>query len=150
MNEQDFLIITVDKQLFGIETKYIYQLIGLVDISEIETELNYLKGMINFHGEHIPVIDLSLKIEIQKPVKIDINSTMAIVDYNNKKNGFIFSEVIGIEKIKNENIVMKNKELYKFKDYIYGIVDVKNLAKIDKKKYDGANCFLLSIDKIIS
>jgi len=150
MSEQDFLIITLDKQIFAIETKYIYQLISIVNINQIDTELNYLKGMINFHGENIPVIDLSLKIKIENPISIDINSSMVIIEYNNKKNGLVFSEVIGIEKIDTSNIVTKNRELYKFKNYIYGVIDIKNLKKVDKMKYDCTNCFLLSIDKIIS
>lgn len=52
------LIFSIDQQYFGFDLSYIVRVISAVEITPLPNALKYMLGMINIHGDVIPVISL--------------------------------------------------------------------------------------------
>lgn len=97
-----YLIFKVDEQNYGIEIKYVIEIIGLVPITNVPNQEEYIKGIINLRGKIIPVIDARMRL--LKPQKEYNERTCVIVtSINQFLVGIIVdhvSEVVVIEKEK--------------------------------------------------
>jgi purine-binding chemotaxis protein CheW len=54
------LTFTLGKETYGIDIKYVTEIIGIQTITEIPELPEYVKGIINLRGKIIPVIDVRL------------------------------------------------------------------------------------------
>ena len=97
-----YLIFKVDEQNYGIEIKYVIEIIGLVPITNVPNQEEYIKGIRNLRGKIIPVIDARMRL--LKPQKEYNERTCVIVtSINQFLVGIIVdhvSEVVVIEKEK--------------------------------------------------
>ena len=58
-----FLTFSLDKESYGIEIKYVTEIIGLQEITEVPELPDYIKGIINLRGKIIPVMDIRLRFK---------------------------------------------------------------------------------------
>jgi len=72
-----YLIFKVDDQFYGIEIKYVIEIIGLLPITYVPNQEEYVKGIINLRGKIIPVIDARMRLS--KPQKEYNERTCVIV-----------------------------------------------------------------------
>uniref|UniRef100_A0A7C5ZCT2 Purine-binding chemotaxis protein CheW n=1 Tax=Caldicellulosiruptor owensensis TaxID=55205 RepID=A0A7C5ZCT2_9FIRM len=97
-----YLIFKIDEQNYGIEIKYVIEIIGLMPITYVPNQEEYVKGIINLRGKIIPVIDARMRL--LKPQKEYNERTCVIVtSINQFLVGIIVdhvSEVVVIEKEK--------------------------------------------------
>lgn len=58
-----FLTFSLGNEVYGIEIKFVTEIIGMQSITEIPDLPEYVKGIINLRGKIIPVIDVRLRFK---------------------------------------------------------------------------------------
>lgn len=106
LNEQDedtlkgkYLIFTLGNELYGIEIRYVTEIIGVQPITVVPEMPEYVKGITNLRGKIIPVMDARLRFK--KEVRAyDDRTCIIVIDTNDLSIGLIVdsvSEVIGMD-----------------------------------------------------
>lgn len=71
-----FLTFSLGNEVYGIEIKFVTEIIGMQSVTEIPDLPEYVKGIINLRGKIIPVIDVRLRF---KKVYREYNDRTCIV-----------------------------------------------------------------------
>lgn len=99
-----YLIFLLDQETYGIEIKYVTEIIGIQTITEIPELPDYVKGIINLRGKIIPVMDVRLRFK--KPAKpYNDRTCIIIVDIHGSAIGLIVDSVTEVLSIPEEEIV---------------------------------------------
>lgn len=78
MNETiQYIVIKLGDEQYGIDIKYIDNIVRMQHITRVPKVANYLKGVINLRGEVIPVMSIRLKMDL--PVDEITKSTRIII-----------------------------------------------------------------------
>ncbi len=72
-----FIVIKLGDEQYGIDIKYIDNIIRMQHITRVPQVDNYLKGVINVRGEVIPVMSIRIKMGLEPDV--DSKSTRIII-----------------------------------------------------------------------
>ncbi len=84
-----YIVIKIDNEQYGIDIKYIDNIVRMQKITRVPKVQRYFKGVINLRGEVIPVMDLRVKFNMEKMeetkdtriiiLKLDKQSTVGII-----------------------------------------------------------------------
>jgi len=99
-----FLTFSLDKESYGIEIKYVTEIIGMQAITEIPELPGYVKGIINLRGKIIPVIDVRLRFK-KVPKEYNDRTCIIVIDINDVSIGLIVDSVSEVLTIPEEGIV---------------------------------------------
>lgn len=99
-----FLTFYLGKEVFGIEISYVTQIIGLQKIDRLPDSPDYVKGIINFRGKIIPVIDMCLRLKEKSKPYTD-RTCIIVTDIMDAAVGFIVDMVDEVVTIADESIV---------------------------------------------
>jgi len=72
-----YIVIKLGEEQFGIDIKYIDNIVRMQHITRVPKVADYLKGVINLRGEVIPVMSIRLKMDL--PVDEITKSTRIII-----------------------------------------------------------------------
>lgn len=98
-----FLTFALGSEDFGIEIKYVTEIIGLQPISQIPEVPPYMKGIINLRGRIIPVVDVRLKFKKEPAVYTD-RTCIIVIDTGDVNAGLIVDNVAEVISIDDKNI----------------------------------------------
>ena len=56
-----YLMFELGEELFGLEIRFVTEIVGLQPVNPIPETPDYIRGVINLRGKIIPVIDMRLK-----------------------------------------------------------------------------------------
>jgi len=125
-----FLTFAVGNEVYGIEIKFVTEIIGIQQITQIPEVPNYVKGIINLRGKIIPVIDVRLKFK-KEPIEYSDRTCIIVIDIQTLSVGFIVDNVSEVLVIPEENIVPPPENKTGFSNrYIKGIGKVGNDVKL--------------------
>ena len=99
-----FLTFKIGNEEYGIEIKYVTEIIGIQKITEIPELPEYIKGVINLRGQIIPVMDVRLRFK-KEPVEYDDRTCVIVVAIDGMPVGLIVDNVSEVISIPEENIV---------------------------------------------
>jgi len=99
-----FLTFSLDNESYGIEIRYVIEIIGMQEITEIPELPDYVKSIINLRGKIIPVIDVRLRFK-KEPKEYNDRTCIIVVDINEVSIGLIVDSVSEVLTIQEENIV---------------------------------------------
>lgn len=103
--QQDrYLTFSLGNQIFGIEIRYVTEIIGIQPITEVPEMPDYVKGIINLRGKIIPVIDVRLKFR-KEPAEYNDRTCIIVIDIHEISIGLIVDNVAEVLTITEENIV---------------------------------------------
>ncbi len=84
-----YIVIKLGSEQYGIDIKYIDNIVRMQHITRVPKVADYLKGVINLRGEVIPVMSLRLKMELEADeitkatriiiLKLDQHGTIGII-----------------------------------------------------------------------
>lgn len=116
-----YLIFTIDKEEYGIEIKYILEIISIQKVTRVPELDNYIKGIINLRGKIIPVMDVRLRFK--KPLmEYDDRTCIIVVDVDGLTVGLIVDRVSEVVNIPEDQVVMPPKTSMNTRNkYINGI-----------------------------
>lgn len=134
-----FLTFFLDKESYGLEIKYVIEIIGIQDITKLPDMPVFIKGIINLRGETIPVMDMRLKFKMNQ-IEYGPRTCIIVVHIGDVKFGFIVDTVSEVIDIQDENIDPPISSKFTGRNkYILGI------GKSNKKVH-----ILLDVNKILN
>ncbi|MFT9055149.1 MAG: chemotaxis protein CheW [Ethanoligenens sp.] len=131
-----YLTFELGKETFGIEIKFVTEIIGIQPITFVPEVPDYVKGIINLRGKVIPVIDMRLKFK-KEPIGYTDRTCIIVIDIEEILLGLIVDSVAEVMNINDENIVPPPSYKTGFQNrYIKGIgkVDTSVVLLLDCKK----------------
>jgi purine-binding chemotaxis protein CheW len=99
-----FLTFSLGQEAYGIEIRYVTEIIGIQPITVVPEVPGYVKGIINLRGKIIPVIDVRLKFR-KEPVPYTDRTCIIVIDIQGIPVGLIVDHVAEVTVIPDENIV---------------------------------------------
>ena len=134
-----FLTFSVGREAYGIEIKFVTEIIGIQDITEVPELPNYVRGIINLRGKIIPVIDVRLRFK-KEPKEYNDRTCIVVIDIKETSVGLIVDNVAEVINIDDSNIVPPPDIKTGFHNrYVRGIGKVGNEVKL-----------LLDCDKLLN
>ncbi len=98
-----FLTFIIGSETYGIQIRYVTEIIGMQAFTEMPEMPDYVKGLINLRGKIIPLIDV--RTRFKKEARADDDRTcIIVVDLNGKSMGLIVDSVSEVLTIPVENI----------------------------------------------
>lgn len=101
--EGKFLTFSLGSEEYGIEIRYVTEIIGIQKITDLPDMPSYVKGVINLRGKVIPVIDVRLRFELDER-EYDERTCIVVVTLNDMTVGLIVDSVSEVIDIPAEDI----------------------------------------------
>lgn len=99
-----FLTFSLGAEEYGIEIRYVTEIIGMQAITEVPDLEEYVKGIINLRGKIIPVIDVRLRFG-KPPQEYNDRTCVVVVDIKELSVGLIVDTVAEVLTIEEQDIV---------------------------------------------
>jgi len=98
-----FLTFALGNEDFGIEIKYVTEIVGLQPISQLPEVPAFIKGIINLRGRIIPVVDVRIKFKKEAAAYTD-RTCIIVIDTGDVNAGLIVDNVAEVISIDDANI----------------------------------------------
>lgn len=98
-----YLTFDLDEEVYGIEIKYVTEILGMQPITEVVTKLGFIKGAFDFREKLIPVIDLRLKFG-KKEIAYNDRTCIIVINAEKITVGLIVDSVSEVIEIEDRNI----------------------------------------------
>jgi purine-binding chemotaxis protein CheW len=96
--ETSYINFKIGKEYFAISVYKVLEIIQFEQITQIPNSSDFIRGVINFRGSIVPVIDMHKRFTIEKP-ELE-NRMVVVVDMQNKENsvtmGLLVDEVVNV------------------------------------------------------
>jgi purine-binding chemotaxis protein CheW len=99
-----YLTFSLGRESYGIEIRYVTEIVGIQTITQIPELPGYVKGIINLRGKIIPVMDVALRFK-KEPREYNDRTCIIVVDINELSIGLIVDSVSEVVAIPEEDIV---------------------------------------------
>lgn len=137
---EQYVILTVGKELFGLKIYAIDEIIKMKPIVEIPNSHAFIEGVINLRGRIVPVVSLSKRIGngVYTATK---QTRIVVAEFNGEKIGLIVdkvSKVTSLQSIDEVSEVSGNNHKSLFEGVAHseiGIVSILNMEEV--LKYGG-------------
>ena len=143
-----YLLFSLGNENYGVEIKYVMEIIRFQPITEIPESPTYFKGIINLRGKIIPVIDA--RIKFMKPEKEYNNRTCTVlIKLNDNVIGLIVDIVSDVISILEKDISPPPKfNININNDYIKGIGNINRevILFLDCEKFFRDNELISLLD----
>ena len=107
--QKSLLAINVIDRIYVIPVQQVRKITKIVSFESALGMPSYVVGLVNFHGDLLPVVDLALKLELKKTACYSINTTMIFTEVNDQTIGLIVDGVVGVQS--NNYKAMDDKSL---------------------------------------
>ncbi len=132
-----YLTFAVGEEVFGIEIRYVTEIVGIQPITKLPEAPEHIKGVINLRGRIIPVVDVRLKFK-KPPMEYNDRTCVVVVEAKDLLAGLIVDNVAEVVSIADEDVVEPPE---------YGISPQSRYIK-GIGKADGKVKLLLDCDKL--
>jgi len=98
-----YLVFSLGKEMYGMEIRYITEIIGIQPITEVPEMPKYVKGITNLRGKIIPIMDarLCFRKEIRK---YDGRTCIIVLEIDDISIGLIVDSVVEVLTMQDEDI----------------------------------------------
>lgn len=99
-----YIVIQVGEEQYGIDIKFVENIVRMQSITRVPSVQYYFKGVINLRGEVVPVMSLRRKLKLDDDVISDKTRIIIIKLEANAPVGVIVDEVKEVVTIENSTI----------------------------------------------
>ncbi len=141
LNAKQYIGVLLGNEEYGIDIKYIDNIVKMQRITRVPKAQNYFLGVINIRGEIIPVMSLRLKFGLEKD---EFNSKTRILIIKPEQQaavGFIVDEVREVINLASDNIDASSASNDEKATYISGVgkhpkglISLLNIASVIAEK----------------
>jgi purine-binding chemotaxis protein CheW len=124
-----FLTFSLGNEVYGIEIKYVIEIVGMHKITEVPELPAYVKGIINLRGKIIPVLDVRLRF-CKEPRSYNDRTCIIVVDVMAVSVGLIVDTVAEVLSIAEQDIVSPPQIDHYHQKYIKAIGKVGKEVKL--------------------
>lgn len=100
-----FLTFSLGTEVYGIEIKFVTEIIGMQSVTQIPDLPEYIKGIINLRGKIIPVVDVRLRFK-KAYREYNDRTCIVVVDITGMALGLIVDAVEEVLTIIEQDIVL--------------------------------------------
>ena len=93
--ENKYLTFALNNEEYGIEIRYVTEIIGMQNISQVPDVNEFVKGVINLRGKVIPVIDIRLRFHLEKRA-YDNRTCIVVINIDEQVVGVIVDRVLEV------------------------------------------------------
>jgi purine-binding chemotaxis protein CheW len=149
IDERQYIVVKLGEEQFGIDIKYVDNIVRMQRITRVPKAQHYFKGVINLRGEVIPVMSLRLKFGLEDEEYK--NSTRIIIIKLEPQSaiGVIVDEVREVVNLSSDNIEKvqydanganddKLKYLNGIGKHNNGLISILNIANVIIEKEEKA------------
>jgi purine-binding chemotaxis protein CheW len=137
--ENKYLTFAIGKENFGIEIRYVTEIIGIQAITEVPDMPLYVKGVINLRGKVIPVMDVRLRFGVEER-SYDGRTCIIVINIDDQPVGLIVDRVLDVLDIQQSEIEPPPIQKGKNNRFIQGLgkagEQVKILLCVNKLLFD--------------
>jgi purine-binding chemotaxis protein CheW len=121
MQKNRFMVFSLDGENFGIEIRFVDEIIMMQSVAKLPEVPDYIRGVINLRGKIVPVVDMRLKF-MKKEAPYTDRTCIVIVTNEDITVGLIVDGVNEVRTIPDEEIAPPpDKRTGAFKRYLMGI-----------------------------
>ena len=91
-------------EFYGVNIRYVNEIIVYQEITEIPESADYVKGLINLRGKIIPVVDVRLRFK-QEPIPYTDRTCIIVIQFEVYVVGLIVEKIAEVVEIQDENIL---------------------------------------------
>lgn len=99
-----YLTFSIGQETYGIEVRYVVEIVAIQKITELPDFPDYLKGIINLRGKIIPVMDVRLRFK-KEAIDYNVRTCIIVVDIKGTSIGLIVDTVSEVITISEQDIV---------------------------------------------
>ena len=103
-NNNQYIVISMGDEEFGIDIKYIDNIVKMQHVTRVPNVASYIKGVINLRGEVIPVMSLRLKMGLDNDVETKNTRIIILKLEQYGMLGVIVDEVKEVLTLRDEEI----------------------------------------------
>ncbi len=123
--EGKYLTFILGNETFGIQIRYVTEIIGIQRITPVPDMPNYVRGVINLRGKVIPVMDVRLRFRMEGR-NYDERTCIVVIDVRETVVGLIVDTIQEVLEIPAQNI----EETHHFRKS-YGNQFMEGLGKVN-------------------
>ncbi|MFT3950767.1 MAG: chemotaxis protein CheW [Oscillospiraceae bacterium] len=98
-----YLIFSMDEELYGMEIRFITEIIGIQPITAVPEMPSYVRGITNLRGKIIPVMDARLRFK-KEIREYDGRTCIIVIDTNDISIGLVVDSVSEVVTLADEDI----------------------------------------------
>ncbi|MDR0522003.1 MAG: chemotaxis protein CheW [Planctomycetaceae bacterium] len=98
-----YLTFRLGKEDYGIEIRYVTEIVGMQKITEVPDMPMFVKGVVNLRGQVIPVLDMRLRFNMQ-PRDYDERTCIIVVNISGVQVGLVVDTVNEVRSIEDDQI----------------------------------------------
>ena len=98
-----YLTFRLGNEDYGIEIRYVTEIVGMQKITEVPDMPPYVKGVVNLRGQVIPVLDMRLRFHMESR-NYDERTCIVVVNINEAQVGLVVDTVNEVRNIDDEQI----------------------------------------------
>lgn len=107
-NENTMLTFLLGKQIFALPINQVRQIIEMVTITTLPQYKDFVKGIINFHGTVVPVVNMRLFLQMPE-IELGMHTPLILVHQQNWLLGLIVDEVLDVLTLNPDQILVPKK-----------------------------------------
>ena len=131
-----FIVVKIGQEQYGINIKYIENIVRMQHITRVPQVPAYIKGVINLRGEVIPVMSLRLKMGLPEDVETKASRIIIIKMEQHGNIGLMVDEVKEVVNLEEDQIEKVS----------YGSSDNSESFILGIGKYEGGLISLLDLN----
>lgn len=126
LESTQYIVVKIGREQYGINIKYIQNIVRMQNITRVPKAPYYIKGVINLRGEIIPVMSIRLRFGLEID-EYTFNTRIIIVKISGHAIGLIVDEVKEVIDLPEEDIQVVTRDANDEKaSYITGVGKVKS------------------------
>ena len=98
-----YLTFRLDNEDYGIEIRYVTEIVGMQQITEVPDMPGFVKGVVNLRGQVIPVLDVRLRFHMQSR-DYDERTCIIVVSIGGTQVGLVVDTVNEVRRIDEDQI----------------------------------------------
>jgi len=98
-----YLTFRLGNEDYGIEIRYVTEIVGMQKITEVPDMPPFVKGVVNLRGQVIPVLDMRLRFHMESR-PYDERTCIVVVNINTAQVGLVVDTVNEVRDIDDEQI----------------------------------------------
>ena len=98
-----YLTFRLGNEDYGIEIRYVTEIVGMQKITEVPDMPSFVKGVVNLRGQVIPVLDMRLRFNME-PRDYDERTCIVVVNINSSQVGLVVDTVNEVRNINDDQI----------------------------------------------
>ena len=99
-----YVVFRLGETQFGVEINQVLRIVRLTPITRVPRAPHFLEGLINYHGQVVPVVDLKKRLALDSGEQYGDAARFLIVELEEQSIGMLVDAVVKILRLPDESI----------------------------------------------